>query len=528
MCIKTQKLAFAGLLVFFGALESCSSNNWLVPEKTANPKIQDKFKTVFEKDKWNPDQYEKNENIVRSQDTPGKLVSQKPDPALHQAKKSDDNNSSDSVKTLNDSSNSGKKKSMSYVYYTGNELFRGKENVKKTGREDLTTIMKGAAAVRYEQMLMKSAEIRIIGAENDYVISEVPLTIDDYKSNTTLNAGYGEFIRSENRAYFNKKPWVVHLDKKTGEKTTLASDEMDRFFNLSITRAYGHVRIFNADTTAYSAKATYYEDEEKILLEGNPVIYEKKNIYIADKMTLFKDKKIAILEGDVRILLTEEKKGSPEMREVKTLVTGDYAEYRYGGQVKVAEVQSKRKDSFVYVSRKDSETYCDHLIARGENLDEMELFEKIYILDRENRTRLYGEYGNYSKQDQRTKMFTRNNKEGILVHPVVVFYNKKDEITGTMTSEILDRDLEKKMTYARGNVVFQLFEKNEKVNSAPKLQSLAKSEWSEMEDEKKIIFMLGSPYLQKDQNQIRAAQIAIYPDDNRLELLNSIKGVISN
>ncbi|MDH4127838.1 MAG: hypothetical protein OEV44_03730 [Spirochaetota bacterium] len=515
-------------VIFFLLFEGCIGNRLLTPEKQSKPTLQDIYKSTFEKDELKHKKYESNQNVVKNNSAAGNSVLMKPDPALHKISESDKEELKKPLDKEEEPIIQRILKYNSHVVYTGNELIRDKEIIKSTGKSEVVTLIRGAAVVQYEQMIMKSFEIRIIGLNGDKAISNYPVFIQDNKSNTTLNAGFGEFFRSENRVYFNKKPIVTHVDKKTGEKTIIASDEMDRAFTTSVTRAYGHAIINYSDATAYAARVVYSEKEDQIQLDGNPAIYEKKNIYKADKLILNKKSKIAILDGNVRVLLTQEKKNTSDSREVITIITSDYAEYHYGETIKYVEFITNKKDSFVYVSRKDSDTYCQHLIARGEQLDEMELLENIYILDKENRTRLFGEYGNYNKKEQRSKVITRDDESGNPVHPVLIFYNKNDIITGKMSSEILDRDLEKKITYGRGNVLFELYEKTDNSRTSPELQSLIHGEWSEMEDEKKTIFIRGNPYIQNDQSKIFATEIVIYPDQNRLELLNSIKGIFAN
>jgi len=516
------------LLILLFVLEGCASGKLLNPEKTTQPEIPDIYKTAYDVEKYNPQKYEANQDVVRGDLIPGQTVNLNPDILAHSLSRAHQLQTSKTQALAQQPPAVEKKKPNSRVIYSGNELIRDNEINKKTGQSQVVVSIRGRALVRYEQMSMRSAGIRIVGADGDHVISDTPVTIEDHKSNTILRAGYGEFNRLQNRAYFKKSPSVVQYNKKSGEKTTITGDEMDRYFSTSVTRSYGHVVVNYSQASAYAAHLVYYEIEDRIELDGNPAIYEKQNIYTADRMTLYKDRKVAVLEGNVRVLVTQEKKDASDSRQLQTLITGDYAEYHYGSVVKTVEFKSVRQNSFVYAARKDTDTYCRRMIARGEQLDEVELFEDIYILDKENRTRLYGEYGNYSRKDHRSKVFTREDVHGNPVRPVIVFFNKKDVITGKMTSEILDRDLEKKMTYARGSVEFQLYEKADNPDLAPSLQNLLHGEWSEMDDLKKEIYLLGHPYIQNDQSKIFAAQIIIYPDQNRLELMNSVKGIFAN
>ena len=503
--------------MFWGSLWShCSQNSWIRPEKIKPPEVLDIYKIPVNSV---TSKYGESPIAVKSELVPGIAIDPKPAPEIHKASSTDI-----PVKEQNkEEKPATKKEKQSPVFYSGNLLLREKLLFKKTGKDELTITIRGSGRVKHDQMQMDSYEIKIMGDNSDYAVSDYPVTIRDFKSNTVLKAGYGEFIRDENMAYFNKNPVVVHDDVKTKDRSTITADEMMRYFSTGTTIGYGHVVMVDEKGTGYATKVTYTDSDNRAVLEGNPRIYEKKNIYLADKMTLYREKKIAILEGNVRVFLTEEKKDS-KGREVVTVITGDYAEYRYGETVKVAEFQTRRKNSFVYVSRADSDTYCKRLIARGEGLQEMELFENIYILDIENRTRLYGEYGTYSKQDKRVKVFTRPNTGGEIIHPVAYYYNKNDFIKGRITGEIFDRDLDKKVTYARGNVDFHLYERSSEPLTIPTVQSEALSEWAQMDDQKKEVHLSGRPYLKNKKSKIFAAEIVAFPDDNRLELNNSIEG----
>ncbi|MDX9701781.1 MAG: LptA/OstA family protein [Candidatus Auribacterota bacterium] len=77
------------------------------------------------------------------------------------------------------------------------------------------------------------------------------------------------------------------------ERGEVYSDRMDVYFDndsrqVHFVEALGNVVIYVNDKIAKSEKATYKVSEGLLVLTGNPRIMEDKNIYSADKITIFR------------------------------------------------------------------------------------------------------------------------------------------------------------------------------------------------------------------------------------------------
>ena len=77
------------------------------------------------------------------------------------------------------------------------------------------------------------------------------------------------------------------------ERGEVYSDKMDVYFDndsrhVNFVEALGNVIIYVDDKVAKSDKATYKVSEGKLILTGNPRIMEDKNVYSADKITIFR------------------------------------------------------------------------------------------------------------------------------------------------------------------------------------------------------------------------------------------------
>jgi lipopolysaccharide export system protein LptA len=61
--------------------------------------------------------------------------------------------------------------------------------------------------------------------------------------------------------------------------------------------AVGHVKIVQLDRRATSQKATFHQDESKVILDGEAVVREGENVIRGDRVTYFVDEGRSIVEG---------------------------------------------------------------------------------------------------------------------------------------------------------------------------------------------------------------------------------------
>ncbi|OGL45755.1 MAG: lipopolysaccharide transport periplasmic protein LptA [Candidatus Schekmanbacteria bacterium RBG_16_38_11] len=116
-------------------------------------------------------------------------------------------------------------------------------------------------------------------------------------------------ITSERMEGFNQKNLVVfygHVKAVRGD-TTLWSDRMEIYFEREEKKidrivALGNVKVNQEDKNAVASKATYYENGQKIVLEGNPRLWQKGDVLKGDKITLFLNEDRILVEiADVQI-----------------------------------------------------------------------------------------------------------------------------------------------------------------------------------------------------------------------------------
>jgi lipopolysaccharide export system protein LptA len=75
--------------------------------------------------------------------------------------------------------------------------------------------------------------------------------------------------------------------------------------------ATGRVRIEKGEGRATCHRALYYADEERIVLTGDPVAWEKGTRVAGNKITMYLAENRSVVEGESRVLIEPQSEGKP-------------------------------------------------------------------------------------------------------------------------------------------------------------------------------------------------------------------------
>lgn len=92
--------------------------------------------------------------------------------------------------------------------------------------------------------------------------------------------------------------------KKPKAKTDALSGPGSRA--VSMVEATGHVKIEKDGGTATCQKAVYYEEDEKIVLTGEPVAWQKGTRVTGNVITMYLAEDRSVVEGESRVLIEPE------------------------------------------------------------------------------------------------------------------------------------------------------------------------------------------------------------------------------
>lgn len=106
------------------------------------------------------------------------------------------------------------------------------------------------------------------------------------KENTRIAGGHGEYNRIKKKVVFTQSPSMWVKPDKGDSTVVVAADTMEYNVELKEGLARKNVRITKADMTATCQEATWINEEEKIVLEGNPVAQKETDRLTGDRMEL--------------------------------------------------------------------------------------------------------------------------------------------------------------------------------------------------------------------------------------------------
>jgi len=141
--------------------------------------------------------------------------------------------------------------------------------------------------------------------EKRMVINSDALDIDNQRK-TVIFSGNVK-VKRDNLTIDCKKIHLYYNEAQSGKGTGKLNIKVDRIV------ATGKVIITRADGGyAKSENAVYYQDEEKVILTGNPVVRQGNDFVEGEKITLFLKEKRSIVEGSkgkkVRAVLSQKNK----------------------------------------------------------------------------------------------------------------------------------------------------------------------------------------------------------------------------
>lgn len=173
------------------------------------------------------------------------------------------------------------------------------------GRFALSAVIIAGLACAYESVDSKpaSAPSKKTTITSDRMIVRNKDSQAEFEGQVVLTRG-PLVVRSDNMVVFFETARSPEGDGSTGAEP--AGQEAERSgFSVKRIEATGRVQIEREEGRATCQKAVYYQEEQKIVLTGQPVAWQKGNRVMGQKITLFLAEDRTIVEGGSRLLLDE-------------------------------------------------------------------------------------------------------------------------------------------------------------------------------------------------------------------------------
>jgi lipopolysaccharide export system protein LptA len=202
------------------------------------------------------------------------------------------NNLISSKKDNNQKSKEDKTKSESIIKQES--IFLADKMIHQNSKEPKSTGLYGNAKI-YRKDLEFSAEIlKSLGSNGDIIQAEKNIL-----NHVILSGDFLEHFKLKEYSYIKGNPSIELLDKENKEvQSTITAVVIERFIDRKEIVTRGNVKIVSQTSTARGEYATYFENEEKIVLEGNPSLERDKKILHSGKIIIYpQEDRVLLSEG---------------------------------------------------------------------------------------------------------------------------------------------------------------------------------------------------------------------------------------
>ncbi|MBE7411303.1 MAG: hypothetical protein L6Q54_00960 [Leptospiraceae bacterium] len=182
-----------------------------------------------------------------------------------------ENNSTSSKDTKNSSTENSEEEDAT-VKVTS--IFIGDKIISHSGSDlERYTGMFGNAKFIRPDNEFQAAYIKAFGKDNEKVEARDGVTMTDFENNVRLSGNLLEYDKPSDYAHVTEDAKIEFLSKETQDvNSTLTAVEIEKFSDKKEIVARGEVTITTEDSISKGEFATYFEEEEKIYLEGNPTL----------------------------------------------------------------------------------------------------------------------------------------------------------------------------------------------------------------------------------------------------------------
>lgn len=165
-------------------------------------------------------------------------------------------------------------------------------------------IYTGNVVATHMDTVLKCDKLKAYG-ENELVYGDGNVNWVDKSQELTLTCGHVEYKKNKKYILATEKPVLTMTDSKKN-KTIIKSEKLEMFGDKKEAIAYDNVNITRDDVKAICKKAFYYDKEEKIILEGEPIAWQKKNEFRGSKMIIYLKDERLIIDSNVKTVIYPE------------------------------------------------------------------------------------------------------------------------------------------------------------------------------------------------------------------------------
>ncbi|HNC01661.1 MAG TPA: hypothetical protein PLS71_25700, partial [Leptospiraceae bacterium] len=178
-------------------------------------------------------------------------------------------------------------------------IFTGDKLINQSGDEETRFIgMFGNAKMTRDDFEFTGSYIKAFGKENGNIEAKEGVTLLDKENHVRLSGDTLEHSKEKDYSHMTDNAMIEFLDKENENvNSSMTAIEVERFGDKKEIVCRGDVNLVSSDSTIHGEYATYFEESEKMYVEGNPSLKkEEKTVYCG---------RIIIYPNSDRIILSD-------------------------------------------------------------------------------------------------------------------------------------------------------------------------------------------------------------------------------
>lgn len=179
-------------------------------------------------------------------------------------------------------------------------IFTGEKLIYQSGDEASRSVgMFGAASMTREDFEFNASYIKAFGKNNENVEAKESVTLLDKDNHMRLSGDTLEYNKEIDYTHITDNATVEFLDKENSDvNATLTSVEIERFGEKKEIVCRGDVNIVSKESTVHGEYGTYFEEKEKMYVEGNPSLKKDNKTVYCGKIVIYPNlDKIILTDG---------------------------------------------------------------------------------------------------------------------------------------------------------------------------------------------------------------------------------------
>jgi lipopolysaccharide export system protein LptA len=144
------------------------------------------------------------------------------------------------------------------------------------------------------KMTVRNSENQAI-FEGNVILTRGPLTVNSERM----------IVFFHGQATAESKPSAAGEPKNNAAGTSASGRSLERV------EAIGHVKIKQENSHATCQKAVYFSVDDKIILTGEPVAWEKGTRVSGKQITIYLAEERSVVEGDTHVRIEDEERSAP-------------------------------------------------------------------------------------------------------------------------------------------------------------------------------------------------------------------------